>query len=162
VLLILLAFPIAWWMAAVPFEELLLKFVLFQVHKTLGILVLIAVLWRLFIRLRRGRPEWEAGLPEWQRKAARRLHVALYVLLLVVPVLGYLVACTAPARIPTLFLGVIPIPAIVGASKPWFLLLLDLHRAAAIALVLLAIGHAAAAIHNHRRGLAGLRKMWSG
>ncbi len=149
-------------MAAVPFEELLLKFLLFQVHKTLGLLVLIAALLRLVIRFRRGRPEWDPGLPGWQRKAAGRLHAALYVLLLVVPVLGYLVACTAPVQIPTLFFGILPVPAIVGESKPWFPLLLDLHRAAAIALVLLATGHAAAAIHNHRRDLPVLRRMWSG
>lgn len=149
-------------MAAVPFEELLLKFVLFQVHKTLGLLVLLAALWRLGIRLYRGRPEWEAGLPEWQQKAAARVHVALYVLILVVPVLGYFVACTAPVQIPTLFLGVLPVPAIVGENKAWFPILLDLHRAAAISLVLIAIGHAAAALHNHRRGLAVLRRMWSG
>ncbi|MGH7068877.1 MAG: cytochrome b [Acetobacteraceae bacterium] len=161
-LLILVAFPIAWVMAAVPFEDLLLKFVLFQVHKTLGLLVLLAAVARIFIRLHRGRPGWEEELPEWQRKAAQRLHAALYVLIFLVPVLGYFVACTAPVEIPTLFLGVLPVPAIVGVSKPWFPVLLDLHRAAAITLVLLASGHAAAAVQHHRRGRAVLRRMWSG
>ncbi|MGH7121728.1 MAG: cytochrome b [Acetobacteraceae bacterium] len=161
-LMILLAFPIAWIMAAVPFAELLLKFILFQVHKTLGLLVLIAAILRLVVRLRRGRPAWDAGLSQWQQNAARRLHAALYVLLFVVPVLGYFVACTAPVRIPTLFLGVIPIPGVIGENERWFPILLDLHRAAAIALVLLAAGHAAMALHHHRRGVGVLRRMWSG
>lgn len=161
-LLILLAFPIAWVMAAVPFEDLLLKFLLFQVHKTLGLMVLLAAVARIVIRLRRGRAWWDDELTDWQRKAAQRLHTALYVLILVVPVLGYFVACTAPVEIPTLFLGVIPVPAIVGVSKVWFPVLLDLHRAAAITLVLLATGHAAAAVQHHRRGRAVLRRMWSG
>ncbi|MDA8048531.1 MAG: cytochrome b/b6 domain-containing protein [Rhodospirillales bacterium] len=160
--LILLAFPIAWVMVAVPFRELLLKFVLFQVHKTLGLLVLMTGLARVFVRVRHGRPEWDAGLPRWQRKAAERLHVALYILLLLVPVLGYLVACTAPIQIPTLFFGIVPVPALFGVNKVWFPVLLNLHRAAAIALVLLAAGHAAAAVHNHRRGRNVLRRMWSG
>lgn len=161
-LLIVLAFPIAWVMAAVPFEDLLLKFVLFQVHKTLGLLVLLAAVARVLVRLRRGRPDWDEELAKWQRKAAQRLHAALYVLILVVPVLGYFVACTAPVDIPTLFFGVLPVPAIVGVNKVWFPVLLDLHRAAAITLVLLAIGHAAAAVQHHRRGRAVLRRMWSG
>ncbi|MGH7107912.1 MAG: cytochrome b [Acetobacteraceae bacterium] len=161
-LLILLAFPIAWVMAAVPFADLLLKFVLFQVHKTLGLLVLLAALARLLVRLRRGRPDWDEDLADWQRKAARHLHAALYVLILAVPALGYFVACTAPAQIPTLFLGVVPVPAIVGVNKLWFPVLLDLHRAAAITLVLLAIGHAAAAVQHHRLGRTVLRRMWSG
>lgn len=160
--MVLLAFPIAWVMAGVPFEELLLKFILFQVHKTIGLLVLIAAIARLGIRLCRGRPAWDAGLSEWQQNAARRAHAALYVLLFTVPVLGYFVACTAPIGIPTLFLGVLPVPAIVGESERWFPILLNLHRAAAIALVLLAAGHAAAALQHHRRGLGVLRRMWSG
>lgn len=160
--LIVLAFPVAWVMAAVPFEELLLKFVLFQVHKTLGILVLVAVIPRLVIRLRHGRPAWDAEITRWQQNAAGCLHATLYVLLFAVPVLGYFVACTAPVRIPTLFFGVLPIPGITGESPRWFPLLLDLHRAAAITLVVLATGHAAVALHHHRSGLAVLRRMWAG
>jgi len=160
--LILLAFPVAWVMVAVPLRELLLKFVLFQLHKTLGLLALAVGVARLGIRLRRGRPDWDAGLPDWQRKAAEGLHTALYVLILVVPALGYLVACTAPLQIPTLFLGFVPVPAVIGASQAWYPVLLQLHRGAAIGLVLLAAGHAAAAVHNHRRGLGVLRRMWSG
>lgn len=149
-------------MAAIPFTELLLKFLLFQVHKTLGLLVLALAALRLVIRLRRGRPAWDARLLAWQLSAARRLHAALYLLLFVVPVLGYFVACTAPVRIPTLFFGILPVPALVGENKFWFPILLDLHRAAAIALVVLAAVHAAAALHHHQRGLALLRKMWAG
>lgn len=161
-LLILLAFPIAWVMVAVPLEQLLLKFVLFQIHKTLGLLALGVALARLALRLTRGRPGWDPGLPDWQRRAAAGLHLALYALFLVVPVLGYLVACTAPLQIPTLFLGFIPIPALLGMNKELFLLLFAAHRTAAIALVLLAAGHALAAVHNQVHGRPVLARMWSG
>jgi cytochrome b561 len=160
--LIAVAFAVAWVMVAVPLTELLVKFVLYQVHKTLGLTVLALVLWRLVLRARRGRPAWEADLPPWQRRAASWMHVALYALALAVPVLGYFTAATAPARVPTLFLLVIPIPHVVGPSEAGFDVLRAVHRAAAILLVLLALGHAAAAVHNHRRGRATLARMWRG
>jgi cytochrome b561 len=78
------------------------------------------------------------------------------------PVLGYLTASLAPLRIPTLFLGVIPLPALTGPSRAWFAIVLPIHRAAAIALVALAAGHAAAAIRHHLLGRAVLVRMWRG
>jgi cytochrome b561 len=160
--LIFTGFALAWAMVAVPLEQLLAKFVLYQLHKTIGLTVLALVLWRLAVRAGRGRPAWEDGLPGWQVQAAGGMHAALYALALAVPVLGYFVAATAPAQVPTLFLGVLPVPHVVGAHPGAFAVLRPLHRALAIALVALAALHAAAAAHNHRRGLATLTRMWRG
>jgi cytochrome b561 len=159
---VLAAFAIAWVMVGVPLTKLLLKFVLFQVHKTLGILAFLAVLARLALRAQRGRPAEDAAVPAWQARAASRAHAALYALLVVTPLLGYLTASLAPLRIPTLFLGVIPLPALTGPDQAWFAIVFALHRACAVALVLLAAGHAAAAIRHHRLGRAVLIRMWRG
>jgi len=157
-----LAFVLAWVMVAVPLRALLVKFLLYQAHKTLGLLVLLATLIRLPVRVRRGRPDWDADLSPWQRHAAGRVHLALYALLLTVPVLGYFTAATAPAQVPTLFLLVIPVPHLVGASKAAFGVLRPLHRALAIMLVGLAAGHAAMALRHHWRGRRMLVAMWRG
>ncbi|HWA81200.1 MAG TPA: cytochrome b/b6 domain-containing protein [Acetobacteraceae bacterium] len=159
---VLAAFVIAWVMVGVPLAELLLKFILFQVHKTLGILAFLVVLVRLLLRARRGRPAEDAALPAWQIALAGWAHRALYALLIVTPVLGYLTASLAPLRIPTLFLGVIPLPALTGPSQAWFGIVFALHRALAIALIVLAVGHAAAAIRHHLLGRAVLVRMWRG
>src|SRR5574337_1771392 len=113
-LLVLLAVAIAWVMVNLPRTQLLLKFTLFQAHKTIGLTVLALVIARIGVRLARGRPAWDADLPAWQERAASAMHVLLYALLLLTPVLGYLTACTAPANVPTLFLGVIRVPHILG------------------------------------------------
>lgn len=160
--LVVIAFPLGWLMVGVSLDQLLLKFALYQLHKTIGIVVFVLVLARLAIRAGRGRPAWEDGLIPWQRGAARAMHVLLYVLLVLIPVLGYFTAATAPARIPTLFLGVLPIPHVVGADPFWFDILRQAHRALALLLVSLACGHAAAAIANHVAGQAALRVMWRG
>src|SRR5512140_1451834 len=45
--LVLVGFGLGWWMVAVPFRALLLKFALYQAHKTIGLVVLALVLVRL-------------------------------------------------------------------------------------------------------------------
>jgi cytochrome b561 len=160
--LVVLGFAVAWVMVAVPLSYLLLKFLLYQLHKTIGLLVLGLTLARLPLRLWRGRPAWPRDLPAWQLYAAGRAHLALYLLLLVVPVLGYFTAATAPAQVPTLFLGVINVPHIVGTDPAAFAWLRPLHRALAILLIVLATGHAVAAVAHHRRGRRTLIAMWRG
>ncbi len=160
--LVLIAFPLGWLMVNTPLSQLLAKFLLYQVHKTIGLIVLILVCARLLLRAGRNRPAWDADLPAWQLRAANWMHALLYVLLLLTPVLGYLTASAAPARVPTLFLGVIPVPHLLGPDREWFAWLRQLHRGAAIALVALACAHAAAAIHNHLQGRATLVRMWRG
>jgi len=154
---VLLGFAVAWVMVAVPVQELLAKFLLYQVHKSLGIAAFLIVLVRLVYLLRRPRPAWRADLARWQRRAAPVMHAALYVLLVVTPLLGYLTAATAPAQVPTLFLLVIPVPHIVGTDADWYAVLRQAHRAAAILLVVLAAGHAAMAIGHWWRDRAAER-----
>jgi cytochrome b561 len=161
-LFVVVAFCLAWVMVAVPLTDLLLKFTLYQVHKTLGILAFVAAFARLGLRLRNGRPKPDETLPPWQRRAAAFAHGALYALLLATPMLGYLTASLAPLSIPTLFLGVIPLPAIAQPSQDWYPVVRAVHRGAAITLVALATGHAAAAVRHHLHGRAHLVRMWSG
>lgn len=147
-------------MVGLPLRYLLAKFVLYQVHKSIGILVLTLVGARLLLRIGRRRPEWDVDLPVWQHRAAACMHALLYLLLLVTPILGYLTAASAPARVPTLFLGVIPVPHLLTPDRELFLLLRQVHRGFAVALVVLALGHAGAAIHNHLHGRTTLARMW--
>ncbi len=149
-------------MVALPFERLLLKFLLYQLHKTIGITVLILALVQIVLHRRRGRPAWETDIADWRRSAASAVHFALFTLLLLVPVLGYLTAATAPARIPTLFLGVVPIPHIVGVSRFWFGILRRAHLVFAILILALAGVHALAAVTHHRQGRRVLVRMWRG
>jgi cytochrome b561 len=139
--LVFLGALVAVAMVRAPLAWLLTKFLLYQLHKTIGVTVAALALARLFLR---------AG------------QVALYVLLLLVPVLGYLSADAAPANIPTLFLAVIRLPRLLAPDAGLYALLRPAHIAAALLLLALAAGHAAMAIRHHRRGLPLLRAMWRG
>lgn len=160
--LVLTAFPLGWIMVAIPLHALLLKFLLYQLHKTLGILVIALTVVRVPVRLTTTRPAWSSGIPAWQRRSAAVVHAALYGLLLLTPLLGYVTAATAPARVPTLFLGVLPIPHLLAPDELMFRILRQLHRWAAIVLVVLAGAHVAAALHHHRAGRPTLARMWAG
>jgi cytochrome b561 len=160
--LVAAAFALGLVMVALPLTRLLEKILAYQAHKTIGLLVPPLVLWRLWLRARRGRPAPEAAMPPWQRRAAAAGQAALYALLLLVPLLGYLAASTAPGAIGTTLFLVIPVPHLLAPDAALYALIRPLHQGAAWALVGLAAGHAAAAVAHHRRGHGVLRAMLGG
>jgi len=161
-LLVVAAFVIAWPMVVLPFRLLLLKFTLYQVHKTLGLLVALTAAVRLALLARFGRPAWDEALGSRGIRLARAGHGLLYALLIVVPLLGYATASSAPLRIPTLFLGLVDVPHLVPADAAVFAAVRWVHLGLAVLLVLLAVGHGGMAVLHHRRGRAVLTRMWNG
>jgi cytochrome b561 len=141
--------------------NVLLLFVLYQLHKTIGLLVLAGTLARLGLLLRRGRPPHPDSFTPLQRRAAQCGHIVLYGLMVVVPVLGYLTNSTSPSRIPVLFMMLVPLPNLTPADAGWNKLVTELHHLAAFTLLGVAVLHALVAVHHHRRGLPILRRMWS-
>ncbi|WP_159994635.1 cytochrome b [Roseomonas sp. 18066] len=161
-LLVLAALAIAPVMVGLGYDRLLLKFLLYQAHKSIGLLVLLLAVTQLALHARRGRPASEDDLPPWQRRAARAMHAALFALLLAMPALGYLTAASAPIAIPTFFLGVIPVPHLLDPDAARFAWLRGLHEWAGWLLALLVAGHAGMAIRHHWQGRPTLRRMWRG
>jgi cytochrome b561 len=157
--LIVLVTAMGWWMIRAPDSDLLLKFLLFQLHKTIGIAILVCVGVRLSLRMAHGRPELPPEMSRWQQQIAGAVHNLLYALLVIVPVLGYFTASTAAVRVP---IGIIPLPAVTGANPYWFAILAALHWWLTVALVLLAGAHTLAALHDHLRGHTTLLSMWRG
>jgi cytochrome b561 len=86
--LVLLAAPLGVYMVALPFRQLLLKFLLYQLHKTIGITAFVLALGQLALHWRRSRPAWIEGLPDWHRRAAAAVHAALFGLLCATPSLA--------------------------------------------------------------------------
>ena len=148
-------------MVALPLSALFAKILTYQLHKSLGLLLIPLWAWRLWFLARRGRPA-PVTLPGWQQGAARLGQGALYALLIAVPVLGFLSAAAAPVAVETVFFLILPIPHPFPPDQALYDLLRPLHQGAAWALIVLALGHGAMAIHHHRKGLPILRLMWRG
>ncbi|SDD47610.1 cytochrome b [Paraburkholderia lycopersici] len=62
---------------------------LLALHRPLGIALLALVIVRLAVRFKRGAPPLPADLPVWQRVSAHASHVALYALMIAMPLIGW-------------------------------------------------------------------------
>jgi cytochrome b561 len=134
-------FAIAWLMTGLPATELLVKFLLYQLHKSLGLCVAGLALLRLVLA-------WRAGdLP-------RGNAAALYGLLLLVPLLGYLTAAASPTTVPTLFFLVLNVPHAIAPDQAVFDAIRPVHKWLAIGLIGLAACHAT----QMRARTSGLRR----
>ena len=92
--LVFVNFLLALVMVALPLSALLAKILTYQLHKSLGLLLIPLWAWRLWLLARRGRPA-QPVLPAWQQGAAPLGQGVLYALLIAVPVLGFLSAAAA-------------------------------------------------------------------
>src|SRR5436190_369412 len=79
-----------------------------QLHKSVGITILLLTLIRLAWRLVRRPPDAiEEG---WTAVAARIVHWAFYAVLMLGPISGWIIVSTAPLHVPTVLFGVVPWP----------------------------------------------------
>lgn len=63
---------------------------LYSSHKTLGLIILLLVIARLGYRVAHGAPADEPTIEWWQKAAAHLTHWSLYLLLILVPIVGWL------------------------------------------------------------------------
>ena len=79
-----------------------------QLHKSIGVTILLLTLIRLGWRLVRRPP---AAVEEgWTAVAARLVHWAFYAVLLLGPITGWIIVSTASLHVPTVLFGVLPWP----------------------------------------------------
>ena len=115
-------------------------------HYTLGLSVLVLVWLRLAARLAGRVPPIEPPPPEWQRKSAAIVHAALYVLMIGMPLVGWLILSARGRQVP--FFG-LQLPALAGESRSLARLLREIHEVAGNAGYFLVGVHAAAALFHH-------------
>jgi cytochrome b561 len=120
---------------------------LYYLHKSLGLLIFILMIWRIAYRLIHGAPAAEPGLARWQRAVSSAVHGLLYLLLLVMPVLGYLALSAFGASTP--FFGLFELPPILVKDEPLSDRLFLIHRGVGFLIALLAVVHIGAALQHH-------------
>lgn len=158
VALLLAIAPLGLWLGwAMPDDEVL-KLRLYMWHESLGFLVLVVTLTRLFWRWRHPPPP-APPQPAMLARLAGANHAALYVLLLVQPVLG--MAATAAWGFPPSFFGLFPLPVPFGKNEALAPVLTSTHGWVALALGVLVLLHASAALvwHGMIRRDGVLRRM---
>lgn len=126
---------------------------LYDSHKLLGLTILLFVLARLAYRLTAGAPGPEPTIEPWQRVASHATHWLIYVLLILVPIGGWLgVSYYGPfepfgIKLPSL----VAAPAtdvIKEANEKYSETVFGWHAAAAFALLSLIAMHLAAVVYH--------------
>ncbi len=118
---------------------------LYSTHKLIGFILLWLVVLRLGYRFLFGAPPPDPGLTSWQRTVSRLNHWGMYVLLLVLPLLGWLGISMFPA---VKLFGLFDLPAIASPNKAAAEQILDVHKALAWVLIALVILHILAVIYH--------------
>lgn len=111
--------PMGWWMSEAINEpgSQALAYRVFQIHKSVGFLILALTALRLIWRLTHRTPGMPAEMKTWERFAARATHAAFYGLMLALPLTGWLyvsagwaVATDAPLAVATSWFGLFTVP----------------------------------------------------
>lgn len=84
-------------------------FGLFQLHKSVGIAILVLSILRLALRYMLPRPVAFAD-DKWSERAAKSVHAAFYIVMIGGPITGWMLVSTAKIDIPTMLFGAIPLP----------------------------------------------------
>ena len=98
---------LGWWMLDVPKSPPGVRAGWFNLHKSIGLCIALAIVVRLAWRTTHPMPDAQ-GLPAWQRRAARASHWLLYACTAALPLTGLLGSMFT--KYPVLFFG-IPLPA---------------------------------------------------
>jgi len=115
-------------------------------HFMLGLSVFTLVWLRLLLRLLSFTPRIEPQPPKWQQLSAKLMHGALYLLMISMPLLGWLMLSAKGKLIP--FFG-LQLPALIGESKVAAELIKEVHEiGGTVGYVLIGL-HAAAALFHH-------------
>ena len=115
-------------------------------HYMLGLSVLVLVWLRLAVHMIGPVPRIEPDPTRWQKLLAKLMHAALYVLMIGMPLAGWLILSAEGKPVP--FFG-LELPALVGENKEFAEVVDEIHETAGVVGYWLIGLHAAAALFHH-------------
>ena len=132
------------------------QFKLFQLHKSVGITILILAVLRLLWRLTHRPPPLPAGMPVIEKAGAHAAHVVLYMLMIGLPLVGWALVSISAFNLPTVLYGLVPWPHLSFLSslpraekmtwEPWVKFV---HAYGAYLLIAIVVVHVLAALRHH-------------
>lgn len=162
--LVIALVPIGVYMASIPYPpdpgaSPALKDSLYEWHKSFGLIVFFLAVARVAVRLVNGVPPPAASLTRFERIASTATHHALYVLILLVPLAGWLATsmCYGPVRL----FWTVPVTLPFSGEEATCAAIYQVHFGAAFLMAFLVLFHIAGALMHlviKRDGL--FRRMW--
>lgn len=132
------------------------KFKLFQLHKSVGITILMLAVLRLLWRVTHQPPPLPAEMPAIEKAGAYGAHAVLYLLMIGLPLVGWALVSISPFNLPTVLYGLVPWPHIAvlsGLSRAtktaWEPVFALVHAYGAYLLIAVVGLHVLAALRHH-------------
>lgn len=116
-------------------------------HKEWGTLVFMLAMLRILWRVGNPPPPLPAHMPTWQKWAAHSTHICMYLLMLLMPLTGWLLSSSA--GFPVSFFGLFVLPDFVSANEAMRLLFTQMHKWLGYGLIALICAHVGAALQHH-------------
>jgi len=133
----------------------------FQWHKSLGVVLIALISIRICWRIFHSPPKLES-LSTQQLRASNLGHIALYALLIIMPLSGWLAVSSSELQVPTLVFNVfkwphLPLPeSMLEISR---VIASNLHFYGSIAFTVLIVGHITMVFKHRQQGLNLLERM---
>lgn len=131
-------------------------FQMFQLHKSFGFTILALSFVRLAWRIMNPPPPAPTDMPGWQKVVAELTHFGFYVLMIGIPLSGWIMISTAPYTVTTLWFGLFEIPKVAAlagldaaAKKIWNEAAGSAHSALVWGTIGLWALHVGAALKHH-------------
>ena len=164
-LLIFIMFAIGWFMADIPkdapktatldlfdlgvytmqfAEAITPRTFYFNLHKSIGVTVLVLILVRVYVRLSNQPPAFPASMKDWEKKVADLAHKGLYLLMVLMPISGAIMAINSKFGI--MWFG---IPLVAGMDNANMRdIFKEIHEFVGFVLITLIVFHIVAAIKH--------------
>ncbi|WP_404827504.1 cytochrome b [Ferribacterium limneticum] len=123
------------------------KLKLYSWHKWAGVTAFLLVGFRLLWRVTHRPPALPDSMPKIMQFAAHAGHLALYGLMLAIPLSGWLMSSAKGFQ--TVYFGVLPIPDLLEKNKELGDLLQTVHMSLNLLFVVVLAGHIGAALKHH-------------
>ena len=123
-------------------------FWVYTMHKSLGLTVLVLVVMRIGWRLYAGAPRPVPGTPRWQSLLASATHGAIYLLILAIPMSGWMYDSASGLR-PFRWFGLAEVPKLVAPDEALAQSANNAHEWLFWLLMALVVLHAGAALYHH-------------
>ena len=142
--LILAGFVLGLYMTGLDITPDKLRF--YAWHKWVGITVFLLAAARLAWRAAHPAPPLPATMPAWQIRASGATHALLYVLMLAIPLSGWIYSSSTGVSV--VYLGLVPLPDLVPKDREMAKALLLLHDSLNYLLAAAVTVHIAAALKH--------------
>jgi cytochrome b561 len=142
--LLLIQIPLAWYMVDLPLG--MDKLEKYSWHKSLGMLLFALGVMRLVRGLVGSRPPLPAETPRYEKILAKVLQALLYLIILVMPISGWLMS--SAANVPVKLFSLVTLPPLIEPDKALVEVFEEVHELQSFLLLTLVTLHILAALKH--------------